>query len=97
MSQARAGRGAAPLTARAVQDKERLSALADNVMKTLEVIVQRTQEKVDSSTETLQNILTAAAEDDGEVRSLPCGWHPAQPHLAPLHPLQSPWPQLPPF
>ena len=35
-------------------------------MNTLEVIVQRTEEKVDSASGLLQSILTSAAEDDGE-------------------------------
>ena len=46
--------------------RDALSTLATTVMTTLEVIVQRTEEKVDISTDTLQTILKAAAEDDGE-------------------------------
>ena len=52
--------------ARSTEDKEKLAALADTVMTTLDVIVRRTEEQVDTSAETLQSILAVAAEDDGE-------------------------------
>ena len=52
--------------ARSSEDKKRLAALADTVMTTLDVIVRRTEEQVDTSAETLQSILSAAAEEDGE-------------------------------
>jgi len=45
---------------------DRLAALASTVMSTLEVIVQRTEEKVDAGASLLQDILKAGAEDDGE-------------------------------
>jgi hypothetical protein len=46
--------------------RDKLSALAAMVMASLETIVNKTEEKVDKSSEALQAILKAAAEDDGE-------------------------------
>jgi hypothetical protein len=56
--------------------KNNLAALATAVMTTLEVIVQKTEEKSDVASETLQSILACGAEDDGEF-------------LVPLSPLKS--------
>jgi len=46
--------------------KRELDVLAKSVVSCLEVIVQRTEEKVDAKAELLQEVLKAAAEDDGE-------------------------------
>lgn len=52
--------------ARSNEEKNKLAALADTVMTTLDVIVRRTEEQADTSAETLQSILAVAAEEDGE-------------------------------
>eukprot|EP00622_Pseudochattonella_farcimen_P000343 FR734809.1.p1 GENE.FR734809.1~~FR734809.1.p1 ORF type:complete len:226 (+),score=34.61 FR734809.1:2-679(+) len=52
--------------AKSEEEKKSLSALAENLVNTLEVIVQRTEERVDSASELLQGILKTAAEEDGE-------------------------------
>ncbi|EKX32871.1 hypothetical protein GUITHDRAFT_120938 [Guillardia theta CCMP2712] len=46
--------------------KQQLSALADNLVATLEVVVQRTEEKLDDAAELIQGILSSAAEPNGE-------------------------------
>jgi len=48
------------------EKKDQLNNLANSVVSCLEVIVQRTEEKVDTSAELLQEVLKSAAEDDGE-------------------------------
>jgi hypothetical protein len=46
--------------------KSKLSALADNLVATLEVVVKRTEEKMDSSSKLIQDIVSEAAEPNGE-------------------------------
>jgi hypothetical protein len=46
--------------------KSKLSALADNLVATLEVVVKRTEEKMDSASKLIQEIVASAAEPNGE-------------------------------
>lgn len=48
------------------EEKEKLAALAGNVMNALEVIMQKTDERIGTASETLQSILASAAEENGE-------------------------------
>lgn len=47
-------------------DRDEYAALADNVVKTLEAVVAQGEERMDEQATTLETILRAAAEDDGE-------------------------------
>jgi energy-converting hydrogenase A subunit M len=48
------------------EQKKKLSTLADNVVATLEAVVERTTEKLDEASEVVQDILKKAAEENGE-------------------------------
>ncbi|KAJ1496319.1 hypothetical protein T484DRAFT_1606697, partial [Baffinella frigidus] len=48
------------------EEKQKLSALADNVVATLEAVVERTTEKLDEASDVVQQILQKAAEASGE-------------------------------
>lgn len=48
------------------EQKMRYANLADAVVKTLNVLVESTEDKMDVAAKTLQQVLSAAAEDDGE-------------------------------
>jgi len=48
------------------QERERLAALADNLAKTLAVVVEAAEEKMDDASALLQEVVTACAEPDGE-------------------------------
>jgi len=48
------------------EGKEKLSALADNVVATLEAVMARTEEKMDDASELVQTLLSSAAEENGE-------------------------------
>ena len=51
--------------AKTEDDKKALSSLATNLVNTLEVIVQRTEEKVDGASTLLQEILAGRAREHG--------------------------------
>jgi hypothetical protein len=46
--------------------KEQLSVLADNVVATLEAVMQRTEERMDGAAELVQGLIASAAEENGE-------------------------------
>jgi len=46
--------------------KAKLAALASNLVAALEVVVQRTDERMDESADVVQQVLAAAAEEDGQ-------------------------------
>jgi hypothetical protein len=48
------------------EKKSKLAALADNLVATLEVVVKRTEEQMDSSSKLIQDIVAQAAEPNGE-------------------------------
>lgn len=48
------------------QEKNKLAALASNLVAALEVVVQRTEERMDDSADVVQQVLAAAAEPNGE-------------------------------
>lgn len=48
------------------EEKDKLAALASNLVTALEVVVQRTEERMDDSADVVQKVLAAAAEDNGE-------------------------------
>jgi predicted transcriptional regulator len=47
-------------------EKEKLSALASNLVATLDAVVSTTEDQLDERAKEVQNVVTAAAEPDGE-------------------------------
>ena len=48
------------------EEREKLTALADNLAKTLTVVVESAEQKIDDSSAILQEVVASCAEPDGE-------------------------------